>query len=116
MNADGKEVGAIRVGPRARVYTEGWQSWSPATWHSLDEPQHRPDLAWQHTMRFRPGAPLADDAFQAEGVLVVDPGDGEPTQAWLPADPTGEVPTLRAHSRDDHLVVTAHGAAAAADH
>lgn len=112
MNAGGNstEVGALRVGPRARVYTEGWQSWSPATWYSLEERRHRPDLAWQHTMRFRPGTPLVDDAFQAEGVLVVDPGDGGPARAWFPADPTGEVPTLLARRRDDHLVVTAHGA------
>lgn len=107
----GTEVGAVRVGPRARVYTEGWQSWSPATWYALDARQHRPEQGWQHTMRFRPGTALADDAFQAEGVLVVDPGDGRPTQAWLPTDPTGEVPTLHARRRADHLVVTAHGAA-----
>lgn len=107
----GTEVGAVRVGPRARVYTEGWQSWSPATWYALDAPQHRPDLGWEHTMRFRPGTELADDAYQAEGVLVVDPGDGGPARAWLPADPTGEVPTLRARVRGDHVVVTAHGAA-----
>ncbi len=27
-------------------------------------------------MRFRPGTPVAEDGIQAEGLLVVDPGDG----------------------------------------
>ena len=34
--------------------------------------------AWQHLMRFRPGTTLPEEGVQAEGLLVVDPGSGEP--------------------------------------
>ena len=40
----------------------------------------RPDEEWQHLMRFRPGTPVAADGVQAEGLLVVDPGTGEPAR------------------------------------
>ena len=62
----------------ARVYAEGWQSWSPATWYAPGARGLRPDLGWQHTMRFRPGTALPDQGVQAEGLLVADPGDGGP--------------------------------------
>ncbi|MFC4554228.1 glycoside hydrolase family 36 protein [Georgenia faecalis] len=108
MNAQAEEVGAVAVGPHARVYAEGWQSWSPATWYPADGAVPRPDLPWQHTMRLRPGTPLAD-ALQGEGVLVVDPGDGRPAHAWVAAAPTEHVPTLTARTHGDHVVVAARG-------
>ena len=39
----------VPVGPDARVYAEGWQSWSPATWYAPGARGLRPDLGWQHT-------------------------------------------------------------------
>ena len=53
-------VDEVPVDPaRARVYAEGWQSWSPATWYPAGATGLRPDEDWQHTMRFRPGTPIA---------------------------------------------------------
>ena len=102
-------VDAVHVGPAAaRVYAEGWQSWSPATWYAPDALGLRPDHAWQHTMRFRPGTPLASAGLQAEGLLVVDPGDGEQVR-WFVAPTLVDVPSLRAVARGDLVEVSADG-------
>ena len=102
-------VDEVRVGPEGRVYAEGWQSWSPATWYSPGGNGLRPDHDWQHTMRFRPGTPLADAGLQAEGLLVVDPGSGEQVRWYVAPAPT-DVPTLRTTRRGDVLEVSADGA------
>jgi alpha-galactosidase len=106
-------VGEVRVDPAlARVYAEGWQSWSPATWYPVQLIDSvagmRPHEDWQHTMRFRPGTPIAEDAVQAEGVLVVDPGDGGPARCYGATD-TVTVPTLTARLEHDHVVVRSSG-------
>lgn len=99
-------VDEVRVGPEARVYAEGWQSWSPATWYAPGAPALRPDHPWQHAMRFRPGSPLPDAGLQAEGLLVVDPGDSDPVRWFVAPTPT-DVPTLRTRLRGDALEVSA---------
>lgn len=99
----------IPVGPHARVYAEGWQSWSPTTWQAQDAPIHRPAEPWQHAMRFRPGVEVAADAVQGEGLLVVDPGDGAPARVFGALDARREVPTLRAAWRSDRIIVEAVG-------
>jgi alpha-galactosidase len=95
----------IPVGPDARVYAEGWQSWSPTTWSSRGDEIRRPAEPWQHAMRFRPGTPVAEDALQGEGLLVVDPGDGGPARVFGTLDASREVPTIRASWRGDAVVV-----------
>ena len=102
-------VDELRVDPAAlRTYAEGWQSWSPTGWAAWGA-QARPELGWQATMRFRPGAPLPADGVQGEGLLVVDPGTGEPVRAYGAVDATREVPSVRAELRGDRLTVTADG-------
>jgi alpha-galactosidase len=91
-----------------RVYAEGWQSWSPATWYPLTAHGLRPGEEWQHLMRFRPGTPVADDGVQGEGLLVVDPGNGAAARLYGSTDPL-TVPTLHADLRGDHVVVRATG-------
>ncbi|WP_435748380.1 glycoside hydrolase family 36 protein [Microbacterium sp. PMB16] len=95
----------IPVGPEARVYAEGWQSWSPTTWSARGDEIHRPVEPWQHAMRFRPGTPVAEDALQGEGLLVVDPGDGGDARVFGTLDASREVPTIRASWRGDTVVV-----------
>lgn len=102
----------IPVGPHARVYAEGWQSWSPTTWRAQGDPIHRPAEPWQHAMRFRPGVEVAADAVQGEGLLVVDPDDGAPARVFGTLDARREVPTLRAAWHGDRIVVEADGDAA----
>ena len=59
----------------ASIYEQGWQSWSPTACTASRGAPQRPDESWQHLMRFRPGTPPPEQGFQAEGLLVVDPGD-----------------------------------------
>ncbi|MEJ7629225.1 MAG: glycoside hydrolase family 36 protein [Nocardioidaceae bacterium] len=90
----------------SRVYAEGWQSWSPATWYPVSATGLQPGASRQHTMRFRPGTPVAAIGVQAEGLLVVDPGTGEPARCYGAADPWS-VPTLRTSLEHDRIVVRA---------
>ena len=95
----------------ARIYEHGWQSWSPTASYAVDDrsprPSPDPSLAWQHPMRFRPGVTLPEGGFQGEGLLVVDPGTGEPARLYAAADPTMSVPTLRARRESSRVVVSA---------
>lgn len=100
-------VDEVRVPPRARVYAEGWQSWSPATWYAPSQELLVPEEGWQHTMRFRPGVALPTEGLQAEGLLVVDPGDG-PVRHYVARTPT-RVPTLRTRLTGDVLQVSSDG-------
>lgn len=92
----------------ARVYAEGWQSWSPADWYAVTATGHRPAEGWQHVMRFRPGTPVAEEGLQGEGLLVVDPGNGDPARLYGSTDPL-EVPTLHATLAGTTLRVRASG-------
>lgn len=95
----------VAVDPmHARIYAEGWQSWSPASWHPVGPAGPRPTEDWVATMRFRPGAPVAPTGVQAEGVLVVDPGTGAPARCYGALD-GGDVATLHAETTADRVVV-----------
>ena len=105
MSEPGEVVDEVPVDVAAgRVYAEGWQSWSPAAWYPLTARGPRPDEEWQHLMRFRPGTPVAETGLQAEGLLVVEPGDGEPARLYGTTDLT-DIPTLHAELVGDRLVV-----------
>lgn len=86
----------------ARLYPEGWQSWSPTTWCRPDEPAHRPENPVRAAMRFRPGTPPPAEGFQGEGLLVIEPGGGAPARCYAVDSPV-EVPSLRAEW-DGHRV------------
>ena len=92
---------------RARVYEEGWQSWSPTTWYAAGETSRRPKLDWQHLMRFRAGTELPERGFEGAGLLVVDPGTGEPVRVYGAAHSPDRVPSIRAELVGDRLVVSA---------
>ena len=101
-------IDEVPAGPAARIYGEGWQSWSPTTWHRHGDRVHRPEEHWQHLMRFRPGVELGD-GIQGEGLLVVDPGDGSAVRSYGTLDASSQVPTIRAHRRGGVIVVQADG-------
>ncbi|GAB2506744.1 hypothetical protein GCM10027064_00290 [Microbacterium petrolearium] len=103
------EIDEVPAGPDARVYAEGWQSWSPTTWYGRRDPAHRPEHEWQHLMRFRPGRALPERGVQGEGLLVVDPGGGAPARTYGTLDASREVPSIRAEWRGDRVVVSADG-------
>jgi alpha-galactosidase len=94
---------------RASVYEHGWQSWSPAGRYRAGGRSRRPTRSLQQTMRFRPETPPPPQGFQAEGLLVVDPGEGAPLRVYTAADPSVAVASVRASVRGDTLVVSADG-------
>src|SRR5260221_12962861 len=102
-------VGELPAGSApARVYAEGWQSWSPMRLYRAGEttpPAH--DESFQLT-GLRPGRPVSEGVIQAEGVLVVAPDDG-PAIAWFSPDPTGEIATIRLRADGGGLVIDADG-------
>lgn len=94
---------------RARVYEHGWQSWSPTTTYGLAQRPHRPVTARNRTLAYRPGVVAPLDAYQGEGLLAVDPGDGGGVRVYAAADGRVVVPSIRAALQDGTLVVTADG-------
>jgi alpha-galactosidase len=103
-------VDEVPVDPaRARVYAEGWQSWSPAAWHPVEATSRAPQEQWEHVMRFRPGTAVDPTGLQGEGLLVVDPGNGEPARRYATSD-LATVPTVRTVLERDRVVVSATGA------
>src|SRR5215217_7329549 len=68
MNVAADLVDEVEVDPaQARVYAEGWQSWSPATWYPAGSAGLAPDEEWQHTMRYRPGTPVTTGSVAGRG-------------------------------------------------
>jgi len=107
--ADEVRVDEVPIGPGARVYAEGWQSWSPTTWYARGDAASRPAQPWEHLMRFRPGTEPAAEGLQGEGLLVVDPGDGSPARTYGRLDASAEVPSVSAVVRGDRVVVRSTG-------
>jgi alpha-galactosidase len=89
------------------VYEEGWQSWSPTTWYPVGATSKRPTLDWQHLMRFRAGTEMPDRGFLGAGLLVVDPGTGDPVRVYGAGFSPAAVPSVRAVLDGDRLLVSA---------
>lgn len=62
----------------------------------------------RHVMRFRPGVDQPDSGFQAEGLLAVEPGNGEPVRVYGPLKGV-EVPSIRAELDGNTLRISADG-------
>jgi alpha-galactosidase len=105
-------IDEVDVSPeRGMVYEHGWQSWSPTSTYPVTETSPRPERGWQHPMRFRPETPAPRRGYQAEGLLVVNPGTGGPTRLYAAPDARQEVPSIRAQLRGNRLVVSSNGPA-----
>ncbi|MEL4504622.1 glycoside hydrolase family 36 protein [Luteococcus sp. H138] len=100
-------IDELRCGDDLRMYAEGWQSWSETGW--MREASVQPLDDAEYKMRFRPDKPLPDSGIQAEGLLVVDPGNGDPVIRYTVPDPCQEVASIRAVRHGDHVVVSADG-------
>jgi alpha-galactosidase len=104
-----RDVAEASLGPKARVYEHGWQSWSPTGVYPATATSPRPSDARVNAVHYR-GRDLPGEGFQAEGLLALDPGDGGAVRVWSAPDPAREVPSIRACSRQGRLVVSADGA------
>lgn len=102
-------VAEIALGPGARVYESGWQSWSPSTTYDVGRRPHRPipSSATMNGWGTRP-APRTD-GYQGEGLLVVDPSDGGDVIVVAACDPADEVPTIRADGTASSMALSANG-------
>jgi len=94
---------------RAVVYEHGWQSWSPSTTYRLGQRPFRPLSGDVRTMNYRPDRRAPRDAYQGEGLLALDPGDGGDLHVVGAASATAEVPSVRADVRSDRVVLSADG-------
>ena len=104
-----RDVAEASLGPKARVYEHGWQSWSPTGTYPATATSSRPSDGRVNAVHYR-GRDLPGEGFQAEGLLALDPGDGGAVRVWSAPDPTREVPSIRACARQGRLVVSADGA------
>jgi alpha-galactosidase len=98
-----------QVGPDSRVYESGWQSWSPSGVYpaaGTSPRAARPD--WQ-AMGYRPETTAPPEGFQGEGLLAWEHEAGGTATVVSAADPTVEVPSIRARLIGDRLEVTADG-------
>lgn len=96
--------------PRPRVYTEGWQSWSPTGWWQPGDPWPAPPQhAVEDAMRRRPGRPVPDATLRGEGLVLVDPGDGGPVRSYAATGPEHEVPSIDVTVTGGRVAVRADG-------
>jgi alpha-galactosidase len=96
---------------RARIYCEGWQSWSPTTTYRLTDVPINPTSQASRRSGYggtRPAAPA--EVFQGEGLLIVDPGTGEPPVTVGATDPV-DIPVLRAIRDGNALLLQSDRAA-----
>jgi alpha-galactosidase len=101
---------------RPRIYTEGWQSWSPTGWWTPGRPWPAPPAQEvEAAMRRRPGRPVPADVLRGEGLVVVAPGDGAPVRVYGATDPEGEVPSLDVRVEAGSVTVEADGPVAVAE-
>jgi len=102
-------IAEVLVDPSsARVYEEGWQSWSPAGLYPAAATSPRPPDRLGHVMGWRAEKVLPDHGFQGEGLLAVV-APGEPVRIWYAPDPAREVASLRLEALEDRLLVSADG-------
>jgi alpha-galactosidase len=92
----------------ARVYAEGWQTWSPVDILRVGDVSVRAASARDQTVMLRPGKPCPPGAIQAEGVLVIE-APGGPAVAWYAPEPAREVPTLLVDAAGSRARVSADG-------
>jgi len=102
-----EELASIKIDvDAARVYEHGWQSWSPSGTYPVNiRASYRPARAVSQIHSYRPEQPGPPTGFQAEGLLAVDPGNGDPVTVFAAESP-GAVPSIRAALIDGHLLVS----------
>jgi alpha-galactosidase len=101
------EIGCIPVRPDlARVYVEGWQSWSPAGLFPASAPPPPVTNPESLVIDCQYGRSARKGVFQGSGLLAVDPGDGGPPVVFGAVDAASRVPVIQAVLRGDRLVVS----------
>lgn len=102
-------IAELEIDPgTARVHEHGWQSWTPTATYRVDETPHRSAHALFRLLHCRAEAPDPGAAFQGDGLVAVEPGDG---RVHVVATPDGrwDVPTIRAEVDGTRLSIRADG-------
>jgi alpha-galactosidase len=103
-----REIAEVAVdSARAVVYEHGWQSWSPSTGYRLGQPPYRPSSENRRVMNYRPDRRVPADAYQGEGLLAVDPNDGNDVHVFGVESATDRIASVRAVVRGNRVVVWA---------
>ena len=102
-----EDIAAVPVIPDlARVYVEGWQSWSPAGLFPVGAPP--PPVADPDSLvidcQDRRSPP--EGVFQGSGLLAVDRGDGRAPVVFGAVDGSSRVPVIQAVLLDEQLIVS----------
>ncbi|MEO6503676.1 MAG: glycoside hydrolase family 36 protein [Jatrophihabitantaceae bacterium] len=94
----------------ARVYEEGWQSWSPSRVYPLLERPSRAANALNYRGGYGGTRPMPEPGdFSGEGLLALDPGTGAPIVV-IGADSAAEtVPRITARRAGNEMVISADG-------
>lgn len=105
-----EEIAAVRVQPvLARVYAEGWQSWSPVGLQpaAAPPPPVTSVVELTETCQYQRAAPEGTHA--GAGLLAIEPGEGAPPVVFGAHAVAERVPVIQAVLRDDQLIVSADG-------
>jgi alpha-galactosidase len=91
----------------ARVYPEGWQSWTPTRIYGARQRQLAPVDDNHRTIGYRGDCErvTVPGSFLANGLLAVQQDVGEPVQIFSATSPH-DVATIRAYVNNDELTVT----------
>ncbi|WP_182908912.1 glycoside hydrolase family 36 protein [Microbispora sp. H13382] len=103
-----EDITALNVDPaRARVYAEGWQSWSLTAPLPLAETPYRVTLPNSLVIDCHYCSAPDEGVFRGEGLLAVDPGDGGPVHVFGAETAAARVPVVEARPRGRQVVIAA---------
>jgi len=103
-----QEVVSIPVDPAtARVYAEGWQSWSVTDVLPVTAPPTVVTSAESLAIDSQYGAAAPEGVFQGAGLLAVDPGGNSGIAIFGAAGPGPQIPVIQAVLRGGRLAVSA---------
>jgi alpha-galactosidase len=95
----------------ARIYEEGWQSWSPSQVYEVTQAPARASSALSYRGNYGGTRPMpGPDDFCGEGLLALDPGTGEPIVVIGADQAADTVPRITARRSGDTVTIWADGA------
>ncbi|WP_405394823.1 glycoside hydrolase family 36 protein [Microbispora hainanensis] len=104
-----EDVAALDVDPAsARIYAEGWQSWSVTGALPLAETPYRVTLPNSLVIDCHYGSAPDEGVFRGEGLLAVDPGDGGSVHVFGAASAetaASRVPVIEARPYGGRVVI-----------
>jgi alpha-galactosidase len=101
----------------ARIYEEGWQSWSPSQVYPLLETPARATSALSYRGNYGGTRPMPEPGeFSGEGLLALHRGTAEPIVVIGADEATDTVPRITARLSGNEVTVWADGPVSATEH